>query len=106
VFFVVKKLQNIPQRAVSYVKGRTVSTPPRNIMVRYEDAKIQERTERRFDSDPSMHLVVKDQSRSIGKRNIHTLKAGSRYSVGGKKSDFLIFLVSLPNHLGEIRFDG
>jgi len=54
-----------------------------------------------------LNLFVEDQNTSIGKRNIHSLKSGYSLSVGGGKSDdFMIFLVPLPSHLGEIRRSG
>ena len=54
-----------------------------------------------------LNLHVEDQSTSIGKRNIHSLKSGYGFSVGGGKSDdYLIFLVSMPANIGEIRRDG
>jgi hypothetical protein len=58
-------------------------------------------------SNPSMlNLFVEDQNTAIGRRNVHTLKAGSRFTVGGGNSDFLIFLVPIPPQIGELRFDG
>ncbi|MCL2765560.1 MAG: hypothetical protein FWD40_09830 [Treponema sp.] len=51
-----------------------------------------------------LNLFVEDQSTSIGKRNIHSLKSGYSFSVGGGRSDdYLIFLVPFPAHIGEIR---
>jgi hypothetical protein len=60
-----------------------------------------------FLSSPSMlNLFVEDQNTAIGRRNVHTLKAGSRFTIGGGSSDFLIFLVPMPPRIGELRFDG
>jgi hypothetical protein len=53
-----------------------------------------------------LNLYVEDQSTAIGKRNIHSLKSGYSLSVGGGKSDFFIFLVSMPPNIGEIRRNG
>ena len=54
-----------------------------------------------------LNLYVNDQSTSIGKRNIHSLKSGYNLSVGGGKADdFLIFLVPIPSNIGEIRRNG
>jgi len=54
-----------------------------------------------------LNLFVEDQNTSIGRRNIHSLKSGYSLSVGGSKSDdFMIFLVPLPSHLGDIRRSG
>ncbi|GAB1482822.1 hypothetical protein MASR2M78_16380 [Treponema sp.] len=51
-------------------------------------------------------LFVEDQNTAIGRRNVHLLKAGSTLSTGGGRSDFLVFLVPLPQHVADIRFDG
>jgi hypothetical protein len=53
-----------------------------------------------------LNLFVEDQNTAIGKRNIHAVKQGYTFTVGGGKSDFLIFLVPIPPHIGEIRCDG
>jgi hypothetical protein len=53
-----------------------------------------------------MNLYVEDQSTYIGRRNIHALKPGYSYTVGGKDSDFLIFVVNVPPHIAKIRNDG
>jgi hypothetical protein len=53
-----------------------------------------------------LELIVEEQNRHIGTRNIHSLSAGSSKSVGGGASDFLIFLVSVPRRSAEIHFDG
>ena len=53
-----------------------------------------------------INLYVQDQNTAIGHRNIHRLKAGSRLSIGGGKSDYLIFLVPLPQRIGYVNFDG
>jgi hypothetical protein len=55
---------------------------------------------------PMLNLFVEDQNTAIGRRNVHTLKPGSRFTVGGGGSDFLIFLVPIPPRIGELRFDG
>jgi hypothetical protein len=53
-----------------------------------------------------LSLIVEDQNTAIGKRNIHTVKPGYTFSVGGKRSDFLIFLVPIPAHIADVSFDG
>jgi hypothetical protein len=89
-----RKFGAIPVRSVSYVAGRTVASPPRR------DVTVK------LDANPMVYLEVDDQNRNIGRRNTHSLKAGSTYTVGGGKSDFLIFLVSLPPSIGILKFDG
>ena len=53
-----------------------------------------------------LNLFVEDQSTLIGKRNIHSLKSGYSFTVGGGRSDFLIFLVPMPAAIAEVRRDG
>jgi hypothetical protein len=53
-----------------------------------------------------LNLFVEDQNTSIGKRNIHSVKSGYNFTVGGGRSEFLIFLVPIPPHIGEIRCEG
>jgi hypothetical protein len=53
-----------------------------------------------------LNLFVEDQNTAIGKRNIHAVKPGYNFTVGGGRSDFLIFLVPVPPHIGEIRCEG
>jgi hypothetical protein len=60
-----------------------------------------------FINGPAMlSLFVQDQNTAIGRRNIHNAKEGSSFTVGGGKSDFLIFLVPVPPYIAEVRFDG
>jgi hypothetical protein len=93
VYLIRRKFQAIPVRAVFYVGGRTAASPFR-------------RARAKPDTKPMLCLEVDNQNRNIGRRNTHSLKAGSTYTVGGGKSDFLIFLVSLPPSIGILRFDG
>lgn len=53
-----------------------------------------------------LELVVNDQNPHIGKRNVHMMGAGTRLSIGGGNSAFLVFLVRFPAKIAEIRFDG
>jgi hypothetical protein len=53
-----------------------------------------------------LSLFVADQNTAIGKRNIHTVKPGYTFSIGGGRSDFLIFLVPIPPHIADLRYDG
>jgi hypothetical protein len=53
-----------------------------------------------------LSLFVEDQNTAIGRRNIHNAKSGTTLTVGGGKSDFLMFLVPMPQHIAEIHFDG
>ncbi len=53
-----------------------------------------------------LELIVNNQNPHIGKRNIHVMKPGTRLSLGGKFSSFLVFLVRFPASIAEVRFDG
>jgi len=53
-----------------------------------------------------LSLWVRDQNRNIGKRNVHLVKSGTTLSLGGGRSDFLVFLVPLPHRIADIHFDG
>jgi hypothetical protein len=52
-----------------------------------------------------LRLFVADQNTFVGKRNTHLVKPGSSYTVGGGRSDFLIFLVRIPPRIGELRYE-
>ncbi len=54
----------------------------------------------------TLNLYVERQNSRIGRRNVHQMKAGSRLSIGGGASSFLVFLVKFPANLAEIRYDG
>lgn len=53
-----------------------------------------------------LSLHVRDQNPYIGKRNIKTVHAGGRKSVGGGSSDFLVFLYPTPRRIAELYYDG
>lgn len=53
-----------------------------------------------------IEMRVVGQNPNVGMRNIHTLRPGARLSVGGRGDAFLIFLVRVPGHVAELRFDG
>jgi len=53
-----------------------------------------------------VELRVEEQNPHIGLRNVHVIHAGSRKTVGGGSSDFLVFLVSVPRHVADLHFDG
>ncbi|MGP1438746.1 MAG: VWA domain-containing protein [Treponema sp.] len=54
-----------------------------------------------------LEMFVLNQRRSIGMRNIHTLKQNKVFYLGGgKHDDFFIFLVPIPRKLASIYYDG
>jgi hypothetical protein len=61
----------------------------------------------KYDGGPLMlNLFVEDQNTAIGRRNIHSIKSGYTLSLGGGRSDFLIFLVPLPPNIANVHYDG
>jgi hypothetical protein len=63
-------------------------------------------TRRRKKSIRPLILKVDTQNPNIGTRNIHPVPPGSRRSVGGDGSTFLIYYVPMPRRIGEIHNDG
>ncbi|GAB6390942.1 MAG: VWA domain-containing protein [Treponematales bacterium] len=59
-----------------------------------------------FDGPLVLRLFVEGQTTAIGRRNIHEVKPGAALTIGGGRSDFLIFLVPMPPAIAELRFDG
>jgi len=51
-------------------------------------------------------LSVGGQNPNIGSRNIKTMHAGGRKTVGGRGSDFLVFLLPVPARVADLYFDG
>lgn len=69
-------------------------------------ASARDRIEVRRSGNAMFEIVVDNQNPHIGRRNVHVMKAGSRLSVGGGHSPFLVFLVKFPPRIAELRFDG
>jgi hypothetical protein len=59
-----------------------------------------------FEGPLMLKLFVEDQNTAIGRRNIHSVKPGTVLTLGGGKSDFLIFLVPVPPKIAQVVFDG
>jgi hypothetical protein len=53
-----------------------------------------------------VELRVRNQNPYIGSRNIKTLHAGRQKTIGGKNSDFLVFLLPVPKRIADIHYDG
>ena len=53
-----------------------------------------------------VELRVEGQNPNVGMRNVCTLHAGQSKTVGGGRSDFLVFLVPTAKRAAELRFDG
>jgi hypothetical protein len=127
IFFASRKLRSSPNRVMADVassdsKDKTKFVDHSKDLAKY--AAVQGRRTTPYDDKPInsekyvkpvinpsgpllLNLFVEEQNTSIGKRNIHSLKSGYSFSVGGGKSDdYYIFLVPVPPHLGEIRRDG
>jgi hypothetical protein len=125
-FLVTKRIHNAPNRAMTYMGGRTI--PQDNSVVQNAEFLSHYTANQRRGSTgidtPSkpyreqdtaelivngmlmLSLHVEDQNAFIGRRNIHAVKAGNSLTVGGGNSDFLIFLVPMPPHIAEVHFDG
>jgi hypothetical protein len=119
IFFLVRHLHGSPNRAVARAAAgsrkkqvreipRAASSSPKPGKPRrespYKDTyKAPGKIE--YGSSLMLKLFVADQNTFIGKRNTHLVKPGLSYSVGGGKSDFLIFLVRLPPRIGELRYE-
>jgi hypothetical protein len=52
--------------------------------------------------DSLVEMRVSFQNRHIGFRNIHRMKENKNLSIGGGLSNFLIFLIPMPQHIAEI----
>lgn len=93
------------QHLANFAAGQTRRTTP------YDNRPLNPETNKPVEINPAgpllLNLHVDEQNTSIGKRNIHSLKSGYSLTVGGGKSDdYLIFLVPIPAHIGEVRRDG
>lgn len=54
-----------------------------------------------------VEFVVEGQNRAIGRRNIKTLHAGAKKTIGGaSRDDFWAFLVPVAHTIAEVYFDG
>ncbi len=53
--------------------------------------------------EKAFELIIDNQNRRIGMRNVHWFKEGSVHSIGGSHSDdFLIFVYPVEKHIAEI----
>ena len=129
IFFVTKRLQNSPNRVIaqavapqdsrdaklleSYAETqRSQARPP----LEYSAATQKPLPKDKYYDDQALvssnggplmlNLFVADQNTAIGRRNIHSVKSGYTFSIGGGKSDFLIFLVPIPPHIADVQYDG
>ena len=117
IFFALRNLHSSPNRVMAQAASpanraahghgqasQTVYPPPKMKPL------PKDKTDYNADSAEAgplmLNLFVADQNTAIGRRNIHLLKPGYSLSVGGGKSDFLIFLVPLPPNIATIRSDG
>jgi hypothetical protein len=132
IFLVTRRLQSTPNRAMAQAAAARPSSPPpppeeqagqftdhSAALASYAASQQRQRTgpythryqpqsppPDNYEGPLMLNLFVEDQNTFIGKRNIHAVKPGYSFTVGGGKSDFLIFLVSMPPHIGEVRCDG
>jgi hypothetical protein len=109
-FWFFRKLRNAPLRSISKT---AVSIRARGTVNLAEKSSTLTNSanlmggDQSLDGNPLMlSLFVENQNTAIGRRNIHLVKPGFPFTVGGGKSDFLIFLVPIPTSIAEIRYDG
>ncbi|MDR0376253.1 MAG: hypothetical protein LBH70_00495 [Spirochaetaceae bacterium] len=131
IFFMTRKLKSSPNRIMAYAAERGAPFfPGQQIQSRGEQWNTYSAGRWEKHGGPSataappnrvgkdaeqyrskkfllLSLVVDDQSTSIERRNLHSLKAGDVCTIGGGKSDdYLISLAPVPARLGEVQFDG
>lgn len=69
-------------------------------------ANSNEKIPTKKDGSIILELYVEGQTKNIGSRNIHSLSAGSRKTLGGGLSIFSIFFIKVPASIAEVRYDG
>jgi hypothetical protein len=126
IFLVTRRLQGSPRRVMAQAASRKPEPAEEAPVERFTDhsaalasyaANQRPRTGPytnrykpqnidNYEGPLMLNLFVEDQNTFIGKRNIHAVKSGVTFTVGGGKSDFLIFLVPIPSHIGDVRCDG
>ena len=128
IFFATRRLQSSPNRVMAQAASEPADNRDRLEAERQDRIKSAEmlggyaasqkkhkevpkdipfNPNENFENGPPMlTMYVEDQNTAIGRRNIHVAKQGYTYSVGGGRSDFLIFLVPIPPHIADVRFDG
>ena len=123
IFFASRRLGKNPSKAITSASSKTAqkdkTTDSSKDLEKYKSSQNRRTTpydnvvdknkpvEINPDGPLLLNLFVEDQNTAIGKRNIHSLKSGYSLSIGGgKRDDFLIFLVPMPSHIGEIKRNG
>ncbi|MDR1971879.1 MAG: hypothetical protein LBQ46_08145 [Treponema sp.] len=111
LFILVRRLRS-PNRAVAKAarpekRARPNTAAPAPLKPRRESPyrDTAPKTKVKYGEPLMLRLFVEDQNTLIGKRNTHLVKPGLSFTVGGGRSDFLIFLVPLPPHIGELRYE-
>jgi len=101
------KAETMPDRFTETRKtSQVLEYPPPRLKPLPKDKVYDENILPNDGSPVLLNLFVADQNTAIGKRNIHSLKPGYTFTIGGGKSDFLIFLVPVPPRIAEVRHDG
>ena len=113
------------QAPVSYTEARQSPARPSQALANYAEARRTQASpplespppkrkplpkdkdyEETSEESLMLNLFVADQNTAIGRRNIHSVKAGHKFGIGGGKSDFLIFLVPIPPNIADLQYDG
>ena len=129
IFFISKELQGKPNRVMAQAASPDRSgaskeapfTDHSKELASFAASQPKQRTSPYADRRPAaaivpptednsgpmmMNLFVEDQNTLIGKRNIHSIKSGVSFTLGGGNSDYLIFLVPVPPEIGIIQREG
>ena len=129
IFFITRRLHSSPNRVIakavtpqdsrddqllsSYAQAQkaearpSIEYPPPKSKPLPKDKHYDEQDFVSSNGEPLLlNLFVEDQNTAIGRRNVHSVKSGYTFTIGGGKSDFLIFLVSVPPNIAEVHYDG
>jgi len=94
------KVEQAQPQAIEKAAGGALSPAPREKAGPAYEARIAR------PGSIQLELRVAEQNPHIGMRNVQTIHSGASRSVGGGRSDFLVFLVPVPQRSAEIHYDG
>jgi hypothetical protein len=94
------KVEQAQAPAMQKTAGQALSPIPRGKATPAYEARIAK------PGSIQLELRVAEQNPHIGMRNVQTIHSGSSRGVGGGRSDFLVFLVPVPQRSAEIHYDG
>ena len=118
IIFRMRNLHSSPKKAMAQLSGAGNAARDAELLNSFASRQAEAALQgphRQYHRDNSgqlltaptmLNLFVEEQNAGIGRRNIHALKKGASYTVGGGNSDFKIFLVHFPPNIGRFTFDG